>query len=157
MGSPMPHPSVVPALFYKDPRAAVDFIQKAFGFELDMMIEDEAGGLAHSQLRFGDGLIMVGTEWSEKHRSPARLDGQNTQTTHLYLQESVDDHCARAEAAGAVILARPETQFYGDRTYRAVDPEGHIWTFAETVKAVDSADWDKEMGFKTWTRPAVSK
>jgi uncharacterized glyoxalase superfamily protein PhnB len=97
---------------------------------------------------------MVGTEWSEKHRSPASVDGRNTQTTHLHLGASgnADEHCPRARSAGAGILAEPETQFYGDRTYRAVDPEGHIWTFAETVKHVEPAEWDKAMGWKTWVR-----
>ena len=41
-------------------------------------------------------------------------------------------------AAGAEILQRPETQFYGDRTYRARDPEGHIWTFGQTVQDHDA-------------------
>lgn len=149
------HLSVVPALFYKDPRAALDFLRRAFGFELEMLIEDERGNLAHSQLRFGDGLIMVGTEWSENHQSPASLNGRNTQTTHLYLAkgETIDDHCKRAKAAGADVYLEPADQFYGDRTYQARDPEGHMWSFAQTVKHVDPADWDKEMNFKTWTRP----
>jgi uncharacterized glyoxalase superfamily protein PhnB len=154
----MPHPSVVPALFYRNPKAALEFLQKAFGFELEMLIEDDAGNLQHSQLRFGDGLIMVGTEWSENHRSPASVDGRNTQTIHLYLRdESVDEHCKRAKAAGASIDAEPAEQFYGDRTYRARDPEGHMWSFAQTVKLVEPADWDKAMGFRTWTRPGYGQ
>jgi uncharacterized glyoxalase superfamily protein PhnB len=149
----MAHPSVTPALFYKDPRAAIAFLEKAFGFELDMMIEDESGALAHSQLRYGDGLIMVGVEWSANHQSPLSTGGRCTQTTHVYLTETTADAlCARAEAAGAVIQQRPETQFYGDRTFRAVDPEGHIWTFAQPMKTVEPAEWDKQMGFKTWQR-----
>jgi uncharacterized glyoxalase superfamily protein PhnB len=149
----MSHPSVVPALFYKEPKKAIEFLKQAFGFELEMLIEDEGGNLVHSQMRFGDGLVMVGTEWSDNHKSPMSTGGRCTQTTHLYLKESVDTHCTRAEAAGAAIIARPETQFYGDRTYRASDPEGHIWTFSESVKKVEPAVWDKEMGLKTWTRP----
>src|SRR5690606_1653455 len=95
------HPSVVPALYDKHTRAALDLLPRAFGFELDMLIEDEQGNLAHCQLRFGDGLIMVGTEWSESHQSPASLNGRNTQTTHLYLTkvETIDEHCKRAKAA----------------------------------------------------------
>jgi uncharacterized glyoxalase superfamily protein PhnB len=152
MSQPPGTPAIVPALFYKDPRAALAFLQKAFGFEPDMLIEDETGALVHSQMSFGNGKVMVGTEWSETHRSPASLDGRNSQTTHIYLNESVDAHCARAEAAGAKILARPETQFYGDRTYRAADPEGHMWTFSEPVTVVEPGMWDKQMNFKTWTR-----
>jgi hypothetical protein len=35
-----------------------------------------------------------------------------------------------------VIVAEPETQFYGDRTYRCRDPEGHHWSFGQTVETV---------------------
>ena len=150
--APPPEPSLRSAGFYKDPRAAVEFLQKAFGFETDMLIEDEAGALVHSQLRHGDGVFMVGAEWSENHRSPLSTGGVCTQTTHVMINSDVDAHCARAEAAGAEIIARPETQFYGDRTYRARDREGHIWTFAQTVQTVTPAEWDKATGLKTWTR-----
>jgi len=33
-----------------------------------------------------------------------------------------------------VILQEPTDQLYGDRTYRARDPEGHVWTFGQTVR-----------------------
>jgi uncharacterized glyoxalase superfamily protein PhnB len=149
----MPHPAIVPALFYKDARAALEFLQKAFGFELSLLIEDDQGNLQHSQLAFGDAIIMVGTEWSEKHQSPASLNGRNTQTTHVYLRnQSVDEHCRIARAAGADIYMEPADQFYGDRTYQARDPEGHMWSFSETVRHVEPVDWDKATGLKTWAR-----
>lgn len=134
------------ALFYRDPRAALDWLQKAFGFELSMLLEDAEGKVAHSQLTFGDSLVMVGSEWSEDHRSPASVGGKNTQTVHLKLDEDLDGHCERARAAGAEIMAEPETQFYGDRTYRCRDPEGHIWTVSQTVKAVSIADQEAATG-----------
>jgi len=154
----MPHPSITPALFYRDARAAIDFLQKAFGFEMELLIEDEHGGLQHSQMRFDDGIIMVGTEWSPKHQSPASLDGRNTQTTHVQLRgQTADEHCAIARAAGADIFMEPADQFYGDRTYQARDPEGHIWSFAEVVRHVEPSDWDKETGLKTWAREGYGK
>ena len=58
----------------------------------------------------------------------------------------------RARKAGAEILQAPETQFYGDRTYRARDPEGHIWTFAQTVEEIAPDVWDKAMGTTTKMR-----
>jgi len=148
----MAHPAVTPAVVYRDPRAALDFLARAFGFELDMLLEDEAGNLAHSQMAFGDGRIMVGHEWSENHRSPAAIGRVCTQTVHIQLSEDVNAHCERARAAGAEILAEPQTQFYGDRTYRARDPEGHIWTFAQTVETLTPDQWDKASGLRTWTR-----
>jgi uncharacterized glyoxalase superfamily protein PhnB len=147
------HPSVSSALSYLDPKAAYIWLEKAFGLEPSMVITDADGNLVHSQMRFGDGLVMIGTEWSDEHKSPASLGGKNTQSVHLQLTEDVDAHCARARAAGAEIIAEPGDQFYGDRTYRARDPEGHIWTFAQTVNEMAWADWDKAMpGIKTTVR-----
>ena len=135
MDSSQLRPSVSSALSYKDPKAALRWLEKAFGFEQSMVILGPDDELAHSEMRFGNGIIMVGNEWSPRHKSPANLDGLNTQTVHVQLNEDVDAHCERARKAGAVILMEPTTQFYGDRTYRAADPEGHIlelWTDGKT-------------------------
>ena len=127
------YPSVSACPCYRDPKAALIWLEAAFGFEPSMVILAPDGSLAHSEMRFGDGVIMVGNEWSDAHRSPASMGGKNTQTTHIHLEEDIDAHCERARAAGGRILAEPETQFYGDRTYRCIDPEGHIWTIGQTV------------------------
>lgn len=140
------------ALSYKDPKAAFRWLEEAFGFEPFMVIIDGEGNLAHSEMKFGDSIVMVGTEWTEKHRSPKGIDGVNTQTVHVQLEEDIDAHCERARKAGAKILQEPETQFYGDRTYRCTDPEGHIWTFGQTVKDVPPEEYERSMGLKTQTR-----
>lgn len=144
--------AVTPALSYLEPRAALDWLQKAFGFEIYMLIEDEAGDLVHSEMSYCDGVIMVGREWNANTRSPASIGGKCTQTVHIHMSEDINAHCERARAAGAEILTAPETQFYGDRTYRARDFEGHIWTFGQTVKTPSPAEWDKAMGLKTTIR-----
>ncbi|MBP8246844.1 MAG: VOC family protein [Phenylobacterium sp.] len=136
------------ALFYQDPRAAIDWLQKAFGLELTMLLEDADGGIAHSQLSFGDSVVMVGTEWTEDHKSPKSIGGKNTQTVSLQIDDDIDAHCARARAAGAEIHAEPETQFYGDRTYRCRDPEGHIWNVSQTVAAVSREEAEAASGLK---------
>ncbi len=46
------------------------------------------------------------------------------------------------------MFAEPETQFYGDRTYRCRDPEGHIWTVGQTVKEVSNAEMEAATGLK---------
>jgi uncharacterized glyoxalase superfamily protein PhnB len=100
-------------------------------------------------MRFRESLIMIGSEWSAEHKSPASLGGKNTQSVHIQLEKDIDGHCERARAAGAAILMEPEDQFYGDRTYRARDPEGHIWTFGQTVKKVTPDEWDRASGLTT--------
>jgi uncharacterized glyoxalase superfamily protein PhnB len=142
-------PACIPALCYQNPRKALDWLQKAFGFEIEMVIEDDAGNPVHSELRYGDGVVMIGSEWTEDHKSPASVGRKCTQTVHIHMTENVDQHCEHARKAGAEILMEPATQFYGDRTYRARDPEGHIWTFGQTVQVMTPAEWDKVGGVKT--------
>lgn len=136
------------ALFYQDPRAAIDWLQKAFGFELTMLLEDADGGVAHSQLSFGDSMVMIGTEWTEDHKSPKSSGGKNTQTVSIQIDGDIEAHYARARAAGAEIHAEPATQFYGDRTYRCRDPEGHIWNVSQTVEVVSREEAEAASGLK---------
>ncbi|MDZ7670112.1 MAG: VOC family protein [Gammaproteobacteria bacterium] len=145
-------PNLTPALIYRDPKAALQWLEQAFGFEVVLLIEDDAGNLAHSQMRFGDAAVMVGSEWSDDHRSPASLDGRNTQSVRIHTDQDVDAHCEHAAAPGAEIIAEPETQFYGARTYRCRDPEGHIWTVAQTVSEVSREEAEASSGFtiKGW-------
>lgn len=130
------------ALACKDPRSAIEWLERAFGFQTTMLIEDDTGKLVHSELRFGDGLIMVGDEWADNIKAPASVGGSNTQTIHIELSEGIDAHCERARAAGAKIVAEPEDQFYGDRTYRAIDPEGHMWTFSQRVQEMTTQEME---------------
>jgi uncharacterized glyoxalase superfamily protein PhnB len=144
------------AVSYVEPKPMYLWLEQAFGFEPFMAILDENENLVHSEMKYGDSVVMVGSEWSADHKSPKSLGGKNTQTVHVQLAEGddIDAHCERARKAGAEILQAPATQFYGDRTYRARDPEGHIWTFGVTVKAMSPDEWDKAHGggVKTRTR-----
>ena len=145
---PDERPNLRSALVYRDPRAALAWLEKAFGFETVMLIEDDAGEIVHSEMRHGDTLIMVGREWDEAHKSPASLGGKNTQSLHIHIDTDIGAHFERAKAAGAEVYAEPETQFYGDRTYRCRDPEGHIWTVGQSVKAVSREEAEAATGLK---------
>ena len=136
------------ALCYRDPKAALKFLEAAFGFDLVMLIEDAEGNLAHSEMKFGDSLVMIGNEWTDQHRSPASIQGRNTQSVHIHLDVDVDAHCQRARAAGAEILMEPADQFYGDRTYRCRDLEGHFWTVGAPVRSVTREEAEAESGLK---------
>lgn len=136
------------ALFYQDPKAALAWLEKAFGFELTMLIEDADGALAHSQMSLGDGVVMIGQEWSADHKSPKSVGGKNTQTVGIHIETDIEAHFQRAKAAGAVIDQEPATQFYGDRTYRCRDPEGHIWTISQTVQPVTREEAEAASGLK---------
>lgn len=145
-------PQLISAVCYRDPKAALKWLEEAFGFELALLIEDQEGNLGHSEMRFGDGAVMIGNEWTDEHRSPASIGGKMTQTVHIQLKdEDVDAHCERARKAGAEILMEPEMQFYGDKTYRCKDPEGHIWTVSQTRETVSIEEMERRSGLKVTT------
>jgi uncharacterized glyoxalase superfamily protein PhnB len=137
------------SVFYEEPKAALAWLVDTFGFEITMAIDGppESPAMCHYELAFeGRGRVMVGGQWSPTIRSPRGLDGLNTQSLHVQLADDLDGHCARARAAGATIVQEPAEQFYGDRTYRAVDLEGHLWTFAQHVRAVSRAEAEAALG-----------
>ncbi|MEO6652914.1 MAG: VOC family protein [Ilumatobacteraceae bacterium] len=147
----MDSPTFTVALFYRDPKAAIVWLGRAFGFEVTMAIDgpDDAPDMCHYEMAIeGRGRIMIGGQWADWARSPASLDGVNTQTTHVDVAGDVDAHCERARAAGATIDAEPNDQFYGDRSYRAVDHEGHVWTFSAHVRDVTRAEAETAIGQK---------
>ena len=148
MNTPSQRPSFGSAVVYKDPWAALGWLERAFSFKRGMVITDAEGALAHSEMQFGDSYLMVGSEWADFTASPSSTSGKNTQTIHVHLNEDIDAHCERARAAGATILQEPADQFYGDRSYRARDPEGHVWTFGQTVRHVTREEAEAASGLK---------
>ena len=150
----MIQPTFVPAVFYRDPLAALKWLEAAFGFETTSLVTDAEGRVGHSQMEFRGGAISVGGEWEGREigearmRSPASLDGIGTQFVRVYLNEGLDAHCEHARAAGARILAEPEDQFYGARVYRAMDPEGHVWNFSQEVRVVSDEEMELATGLK---------
>jgi uncharacterized glyoxalase superfamily protein PhnB len=138
-------PRISSALYYQDAAKAIDWLCQAFGFEVQLKIEDGEGRIVHSELNFGGGVIMVaGDAESSGHpggtwrRSPRSLGGANTQTMMTYVDD-VDAHCAQARSAGAEIVSEPKDTDYGDdywqdRGYEAVDLEGHHWWFYQRLR-----------------------
>ena len=123
-------------------------MQNAFGFEPSEVLTDAEGNIVHAEMTHGDGVVMIGTEWADWTRSPASLDGKNTQRVHVHVERGIEEHCARARRAGAKIVKEPEDQFYRDRTYIAADLEGHYWTFSQPVRDVSNEEMEQASGFK---------
>jgi len=53
--------TVIPTLRYYDARGAIDWLCEAFGFETHLVVPGENGTIAHEQLVFGNGMIMLGS------------------------------------------------------------------------------------------------
>ena len=133
----MPAATVIPVLVYPDVREAVAWLEAAFGFEERLQI----GESHRSQLRFGDGGLIVGDVRHER-RPPRR--GEETHSVVVRVDDA-NAHCERARAHGAVILMEPTDFEYGERQYTAADPAGHQWTFSETLEDVHPETWGGEL------------
>jgi uncharacterized glyoxalase superfamily protein PhnB len=129
MTAPGPIGTLHPFLRYSDPRAAVAWLGRAFGFEPIAIYESPDGNIAHAELRLGDGIIMLGAlkEDELNLRTPRQL-GAGTQGVYVVLDD-VATHCSRAMAAGAEMVRPLATTDYGSIEYCARDPEGHLWSF----------------------------
>jgi uncharacterized glyoxalase superfamily protein PhnB len=117
--------SIFPVLKYDDARAAIDFLERAFGFERHAVHDGENGGVAHAELKLGDEYVMLGSTGEGDDRF-----NQGAGRYSLYVVvEDPDAHYARAKEAGASIERELADQDYGSREYTARDPEGNLWSF----------------------------
>ncbi len=134
---------IIPYLVYQDAPAAIEFLCKAFGFTERFRYAMPDQRIGHAELVLGDAaVIYLASVYSEMgFASPQDLAGIHCQI-HCQV-EDVDAHYACARAAGAAIVAEPEDQSYGDRMYRALDPEGHRWMFATHVRDVPPEEWSE--------------
>jgi len=142
--TPKDWPRISSSLYCEDAAKMIDWLCDAFGFAVRLKVEGDDGRIEHGELTYGEGVIMVGEErigaasrWGMDFISPRRARG-NTQGMMVYVDD-VDAHCARARAAGAKIVDEPAVHDYGedywaDRSYGAMDPEGHLWWFAQRVR-----------------------
>jgi len=126
--------TVVPTLRYQDAPRAIDWLCRAFGFEKHLVVPGEGGTIAHAQLAFGHGMIMLGSSGAHGGgfdalvTTPAEVGGVGTQSLYVIVDDA-DAHLARARAAGAEVVLDVTDQDYGGRDYTCRDLEGHVWTF----------------------------
>ena len=119
----MEFPTVFPNLLYDDGQAAIEFITGAFGAERHAVYSGDGGKIQHAELRFGNGLVMLGSSTAETPATKGAGAG-------IYVVvEDPDAHCAEARAAGAEIVRELFDTPYGSREYVAKDPEGNTWYF----------------------------
>jgi uncharacterized glyoxalase superfamily protein PhnB len=143
--TPSDWPRMSSAVVYLDAVAAIHWLCEAFGFEVRIKVEGDKGQIEHSELTYGEGLIMVAQEtpqaerrWKRTMRSPKSLNGATTQSIMFFVDDA-DAHCAHARAHGAQIIEEPATHDYGadywsDRSYGALDPEGHLWWITQRLR-----------------------
>ena len=117
-------------LTYDDAPAALDWLEEAFGFERSSVHEGPDGTIAHAELTYGDGMVMLGNAGDNGlgMKTPREV-GAVTQGVYVIVDEGIDSHYERARSAGAEIVRALHDTDYGSRDYMARDPEGNLWSF----------------------------
>lgn len=145
--TPAGWPRISSSAHYRDPARMIDWLCEAFGFELRLKVEGDDGSIQHSELTFGDApneaVVMVSGVRRGVPRFGADLispldAGGNTQSMMIYVDD-VDAHCEQARRGGARVVSEPEVHDYGDdywsdRSYGCLDPEGHVWWIAQRLR-----------------------
>jgi uncharacterized glyoxalase superfamily protein PhnB len=125
---------IIPYMYYEDAGAAIAFMEKAFGLQIESAFRNpDDGKVLHAKVRTGSGVIFVGPGM-EPFGTRAIPDPEFVSTMIYVFVEDVDAHYARAKAAGAQIRAELHAHFGGNRQYTASDPGGHRWTFAQPIE-----------------------
>jgi uncharacterized glyoxalase superfamily protein PhnB len=109
---------VYPLLSYRDADAALQWLERVFGFTATEVHRDGTGAVAHAEIRVGDGLVMIGGGRPE-HAGRGWL--------YVGLPD-VDALHARAREAGADVSDLVD-QDYGSRDFQVQDLEGNQWSF----------------------------
>ncbi len=129
-----PPVTVTPVLIYPDVRAAVAWLESAFGFEERVRIGD-----AHrAQLRVGsDGAVVVADVRADQVAPSA---GVVTHVVKVRVPD-VDVAFGRARDFGARVLEDPRTWEYGERSCLLEDLGGHRWELTQTMRDVEAEEW----------------
>jgi uncharacterized glyoxalase superfamily protein PhnB len=124
--------TIIPCLRYRNAPAAIEWLCRNFGFEKHLVVPNPDGTIAHAQLAFGNGMIMLGsvldTEFGRLMKQPDEIGGAETQTSYVIVADA-DAVYDQAKASGAEIVVDIKDEDYGGRGFSCRDLEGHLWNF----------------------------
>ncbi len=110
---------------YADADAGIEWL-KRLGFEAKEIHRDENGNVAHAELTFGGGIVMLGT--AGVGREPFRSLPPGAALIYCGLDD-VNSLFERAKEVGAEIALEIMDTDYGSRDFTVRDPEGNLWAF----------------------------
>lgn len=126
--------TIIPTMRYADAPAAIEFLQRAFGFDAPLVVQ-EGDVVFHAQLTLRTGMVMLGSAQDEPDGFGALVRTQAPGTKPIasayVIVDDVAAHAAAAAAQGAEILMEPEAQEYGGSVYTCRDPQGGVWSFGD--------------------------
>jgi len=117
---------VISCLRYRDALAAIEWLCATFGFVKHLVVLGESGTVAHTQLSFGNGMVMLGavveSEFGQLMKQPDETGGAVTQSIYAVVSDP-DAIYRRAKAAGTVIVIDIKDEDYGGRGFTCRDPD----------------------------------
>jgi len=127
-------------------KKAMEFYQKAFGFKLKGEPMRAGSAIVHAVVKHGDSTIMLGPPARDgSYGSPASM-GVSPHCFGLFVYvKNVDAHHKQVKRFKSVQPTDPKNEFWGDRMYDVVDPDGHKWTFASRKKSPTPEEMGKAM------------
>lgn len=124
--------TVIPTFRYRNAPAMIEWLCEAFGFEKHLVVPGDGGTIAHAQLVFGNGMVMLGSARDDefgKLQQPLSSADSAVSSSPYVIVNDVDAHHARAVKAGARVVMPLKDEDYGGRGYSCRDPEGYVWSF----------------------------
>ena len=126
--------SIIPCLRYRNAVAAIEWLCRVFGFTTHAVYNNDDGTVAHAELIYGGGMIMLGsvlaeeTDFGRQIKQPDEIGGFETQCPYIVVRD-IDALYQQVKAAGAEIVIDIKDQSYGSRDFSCRDLEGRLWNF----------------------------
>jgi uncharacterized glyoxalase superfamily protein PhnB len=123
------HQNIFPALRYRDANAAIEWLQRAFGFVEKAAYRGADGTVNHAELALGAGVVMLGQARPDGWLGGRAPDARASTVSIYVVVDDPDAHHEHAQTAGAEIVRELTDEDYGSREYSARDLEGNLWSF----------------------------
>ena len=126
-------PQIIPYLYYEDAGEAIEFMERAFDFEIEFAFRDpNSNDVLHATMKTGGGTIFVGPGMEAFGTQGTPKSEVVSTMTYVFVKD-VDSHCEKAIAEGAILRSELHEHFGGNRQYTVSDPGGQRWKFAQPI------------------------
>ena len=136
--------AVTPMLTVADVKAAVNFYQKAFGFDKRGIMNGPDGKPIHAELTLRNTTLMLGPENLQRGARSAKSLGASPVMLYL-VSENVDKTVAKALKLGATAQGPVMDMFWGDRCGTVIDPDGYSWMIGTHIAEPTPQEMKKKM------------
>ena len=124
---PAGYHAITPYLVVENASRLIEFLEKAFGAEVEHQTIDKAGTVRHADIRIGDSHLMLSEANPQWPATAAAI--------YLYVTDC-DATYKRAVAAGGTSIMELTNMFYGDRHGGVKNPTGNTWWIATHIEDI---------------------